>query len=151
MNTRIAFVLFLTALYTPSAFSYERVSIQIIIEDLRDNSCGLTEQSLLRRTKLTLRQYNIHETDYSNPYLYVNANVMESEQICFASIEISIRGFSLEDFEDGGMGWVTKAPSRYTVLQEDGAIFSAPPHEFTSFALNNLERNLKEALGGVEF
>jgi hypothetical protein len=151
MRALFALLLISLALQAPLMWSQNRIPTQILVEDLSPEPCGLTRDAISGRARLALRQYGFTETENTNPYFYIVINTIELQGQCVGHIRVEVTGFSAQDFGDGRMGWVSKSASRRTVFARAGSIFTSPRYAFPAMALDNVEAQVKNALGEIEY
>ena len=151
MRALLALLLISLALQAPRTWSQNRIPTTILVEQLSNQPCGLTEDAITGRARLTLRQYGFTENENSNPYFYITFTSLELGQQCVGTITVEVTGFTLQDFGDGRMGWVSKAKKRGTVLARKGSIFSGSRYEFPSQTLDIVEAQVKNVLGEIEY
>ena len=108
MRTLAILLLVSLVLQSPQAWSQNQIPIQITVEDLSEQPCGLTRDEISGRVKLTLRQYGFTEAKRSTPYIYVNLNSVELDQRCVGSLRMEVIGYTAQDFANGSLGWVKK-------------------------------------------
>lgn len=151
MRAVIGLLLIMTSLLTTPTWAQNRIPIEILVEDLSPEPCGLTTDAIKGRARLALRQYGFIETEDSIPYFYITVNSLEIEGQCVGHIRVEIRGWTEQDLGNDGMGWVTKAEGRGTILARAGSIFTYPRYKFPSMALDNVETQVKSALARIEY
>jgi hypothetical protein len=151
MKARITLLFIFLAPQAPLTWAQNQIPINITVEDLGDQPCGLTKHEIKGRAKLTLRQYGFTEAENGRPLIYISPIFLELGQQCVGHISVQIQGYTSEDLGDGRMGWVKKAGLRKTVLAYEGVIFSSPRYAFSSMALDSLETHLKKLLGEIEY
>jgi hypothetical protein len=151
MKALLAVVFILLASQGPLTWSQNPIPTQILVEKLSDEPCGLTEDAISGRVRLTLRQYGFTETKYSNPYFYVRVTSLEIGQQCVGEVTVEISGFTAQDFSEGGVGWVSKAKSRETVLASSSSITTYPRYVFASTVLDSVEARVKKVLGEIQY
>ena len=133
------------------AWAQNRIPIQILVEELSDEPCGLTTDAISGRVRLTLRQYGFTEITDSDPFIYIKLNSLELGSQCIGDSDIEIVGFTAQDLDREKHGWVKKAATRRTVLARAGNIFTYPRYEFPAKALNTVEAQVKTVLGKIEY
>lgn len=151
MRTLTRVLIIYLALQASLAWSQSRIPIQILVEGLGKQPCGLTKAAISGRVKLTLRQYGFTETENSNPYIYVNFNSLELDQQCMGTLKMEVIGYTAQDFSNGTLGWVKKADSRFTVFATSANIFTYPRYEFPARVLDIVEAQVKTVLGEIEY
>ena len=151
MRIPTALLFIFLALQVPLTWSQNRIPIQILVEEVSEQPCGLTKDAISGRARLTLRQYGFTETKDSNPLFYISINSLELGQQCVGSIKVEVLGYAPQDTSGGRLGWVSKAKTRETVLAFRGHLMAYPRYEFSDRALNQTEAILKRVLSDIEY
>lgn len=151
MKARITLLFVFLVLQAPLTWSQNRIPIQILVESLGDQPCGLTKDAISGRARLTLRQYGFTETATSSPYIYINFNSLELGQQCVGNLTMEVAAYTAQDLANGSMGWVKKSELRFTSLATTGNIFTYPRYDFASKTLDTVENQIKTVLGKIEY
>ena len=72
-----------------------------MVEDIYENSVGVTREKVLATTKLELLRYGIKSTSTTNPYISINVNVLDitvGERVVGQAYHVAI-GLSKNEFE----------------------------------------------------
>jgi hypothetical protein len=120
--------------------------IQVIIENVSENSVGITSGNIETAVKLKLLRNGIKITPKSNPYIYVAVNVMDLElgtRVVGVAYNVTI-GLIKFDFEkgysylpwDSSMGVIGSSPSL-------GDFRTKFDNYLDIFILNYLESNME--------
>jgi hypothetical protein len=132
-------------------------SLNILVEGVDDTArrCGLSEDSVSSQASLTLRANGIRvrETN-TNPYLYVNLNIvfLEGLGVCVANVSVRVEGLTPQDMLAAPLGGFRARKGQATILCESSLVITHPLNLNPGAAiLAAIETITKTCLGKLDY
>jgi hypothetical protein len=154
-STRAFAILSAALMVYATAARAEAPSVQILVDGVDDDArrCGLSQDSISSQVAITLRALGIRISETrTNPWLYVNVNVLDGPAACIANIQVRLEGMSAEDISRAPMGGFHSRDGRFTSLCEYEYVASQPRQLDPAAALlKNVEMVTKTCLGKVDY
>jgi hypothetical protein len=119
------------------------------------NACGVTQSAIESITGLTLRnngiEFVLRRPEAGGAYLYVNFNVIQmpvgGTRVCVMSLGVRVQQHSLEQLAPP---FKSRRPTS-VLLCDKASIFYMPSHVAASRAAANLENQIKQCLGDLDY
>ena len=113
--------------------------IGLLVEYLSDRSCNVTEESIETTTKYILSNSRLKLSGDSlyDPYLYIQPIIMESEGICTAALNVSLKqSYMLKDgsYNEGD----------FVYYFNNTLIFTSSKNSFKGYFVESLEEEIKK-------
>jgi len=140
MIKKILSIIFVSLLVSGNAFATmnEVKKIRLLVEYLNDRPCNVTRESVEITTKYILSNSKLKITeDYDDPYLYIQPIIMESEGICTAALNVSLKqSYMLKDgsYNEGD----------FVYYFNNTLIFTSSKNSFKGYFVESLEEEIKK-------